>query len=148
MAAVAPGGRQEKVNPGGRLQRGSPYPVKLQAPRPLLSETYDPKELKMRPNPLLPRKPAQWSYKFPEGKIIYLSSPCSKCGAKHFNFECKKEHRGTVARAAFMTTESAWDESSLQQSYEDYTYASDTVDYGQRQITSEPWCEMLQKKEN
>jgi hypothetical protein len=131
-----------------------------------LSETYDPKELKMRPNPLLPGKPAQWSYKFPKGKIIYLSSPCSKCGAKHFNFECKKDYRGTVARAAFMSIDSAWDERSHEQSHEDdyeeedtfagymsiepdaesYSYVSDFG--GQRQIDSEPWSENAHKKEN
>jgi hypothetical protein len=168
-AAVSPGTRTFNTPSANSFNNPKRPPLQRNSPQQPLSETYDPKELKMRPNPLLPGKPAQWSYKFPEGKIIYLSSPCSKCGAKHFNFECKKDYRGTVARAAFMTSDSAWDESAAQQSYEDnydyelendtfagymsiepdeqaYSYISDSG--GQRLIASEPWSEDAHKKEN
>jgi hypothetical protein len=164
-AAIASRGRPEKANAGRQSQRVSPYPVKSgnQAPRKPLSETYDPTELKMRPNPLLPSKSPQWSYKFPDGRIIYLSSPCTKCGGKHFNFECKKDNMRTVARAAFMTPDSPWDESSLPQQEEEdsdkedemnvayaaymgtepdeqaYSYTSEPVNRNQQQITSELW---------
>jgi hypothetical protein len=94
-----------------RQPRPTPYPSKFApaAPRPKLSETYDPKELTFRPNPMMPNATPQWSYKFPTGKISFLSSPCTKCGGKHFNFECKKPRPGTT-RAAFMLPEDSWDE--------------------------------------
>jgi hypothetical protein len=160
--------------PTASPQRKTPYAA---AKRPL-GETYKPKELKMRVNPMTPGKIAQWSYRFPDGRTIFLSSPCSKCGGKHFNFECKKDPR-TMARAAFMTSDSPWDESTptldddeededdLSVAYVAYSgvdrYDPDyhrnsgvdsyNPDYhrnsgGQMQITAEPWSEMAQKKEN
>jgi hypothetical protein len=169
-AAIASGGRPEKANAGRQSQRVSPYPVKSgnQAPWQPLSETYDPKELRMRQNPLLPSKPAQWSYKFPDGRIIYLSSPCAKCGGKHFNFECTKP-KSAVARAAFMAPEDPWDESVLgapdETSEEEDELAVAYVSKGfyeprshsgdvyhtptkHKQIMDEPWDELSMKKEN
>jgi hypothetical protein len=151
--------------PAASPQRRSPYAT---PPKPPLAETYDQKELKMRVNPMAPDKTAQWSYRFPDGRTILLSSPCSKCGGKHFNFECKKDQR-TVARAAFMMSDSPRDESSPTGTWDDYeeeeeddlgvayvAYSGidnyDPDQYrnsrGQRQITTEPWSEMSDKKEN
>jgi hypothetical protein len=136
-----------------------------------LSESYDQRELKFRPNPMAPGKTSQWSYKFPNGRIIYLSSPCTKCGGKHFNFECKKEtlKATSAARAAFMSPEEPWDEGQ-QSPYEESDNGENEMDIAyaaymgidsepaayvaaqpyppQRQITAEPWDETIQKKEN
>jgi hypothetical protein len=154
---------------GGAQRRPTPQRNVMKQP---LSEAYHPKELKMRPNPLTPGKSARWSYKFPNGRIIYLSSACTKCGGKHFNFECKKDGREprTVARAAFMQLDSAWDESvemdnedsdpleddEMEVAYAAYMgtdpweqpYGYLTEPTGQRQIAAEPWSEGTQKKEN
>jgi hypothetical protein len=72
-----------------------------------LWESYDPKQLAFRKNPLGDSAAPQWSYVFPNGRTIFLSTPCAHCGAKHFNFECKKADR--KPRAAAMFGE-AWDE--------------------------------------
>jgi hypothetical protein len=171
-SALSVGHRQEPYSTGTANRR---FGTTQNTIKPPLSESYDPKELKMRPNPLAPGKSAQWSYKFPTGKIIYLSSPCTKCGGKHFNFECKKDNRerkAVAARAAFMFPEEPWDEATIMEAEHEsfdeedemevayaaymgiepaeqaYGYASETISSNQRQIAAEPWSEMAQKKEN
>jgi plasmid maintenance system killer protein len=81
-------------------------------------KSYDPKQLAFRKNPLGDSAAPQWSYVFPNGRTIFLSTPCTHCGAKHFNFECKKADR--KPRAAAMFGE-AWDET-----HEDSDEASDS----------------------
>jgi hypothetical protein len=74
-----------------------------------LADTYDPKQLAFRQNPLTPSAAKQWSYVFPNGRTIFLSFPCSHCNGKHFNFECKKRDEAKPARAA-MQFGDGWDE--------------------------------------
>jgi hypothetical protein len=94
------------------------YSTPTQKVQPL-SATYDPKQLAFRQNPLTPSASKQWSYVFPNGRTIFLSTPCSHCGAKHFNFECKKrdEQRTASARAAMQFGE-GWDEGGSEESDE------------------------------
>jgi predicted nucleic acid-binding Zn-ribbon protein len=116
---------------------------------------------------MMPGSTPQWSYKFPTGKTIFLSSPCTKCGGKHFNFECKKPRPG-AARAAFILPEDSWDEfttdtadeteeeDELAVAYMAYPgYESDPAQAdayrtptNRMQITDQPWDEMAMKKEN
>jgi hypothetical protein len=93
--------QQDRSDTRNKAPYSTPAPKK--AP---LSATYDPKQLAFRQNPLTPSAAKQWSYVFPNGRTIFLSSPCSHCGAKHFNFECKKRD---AARAA-MQFGDGWDE--------------------------------------
>jgi hypothetical protein len=78
-------------------------------PRKPLSESYDPAQLAFRKNPMIPLAEPQWSYAFPNSHTIFLSTPCSHCGAMHFNFECKKRETNTKPRAA-MAFDAGWDE--------------------------------------
>jgi hypothetical protein len=78
--------------------------------KPSLAESYDPKQLAFRQNPLTPAAPKQWSYVFPNGRTIFLSSPCTHCGAKHFNFECDKRATGSTQARGAVSFGGAWDE--------------------------------------
>jgi hypothetical protein len=78
--------------------------------KPSLADSYDPKQLGFRQNPLTPAAPKQWSYVFPNGRTIFLSSPCTHCGAKHFNFECDKRATGPTQARAAVSFGGAWDE--------------------------------------
>jgi hypothetical protein len=92
-----------------RSDKRSKAPYSNPAPRkqPLLA-TYNPKQLAFRKNPLNTSAPPQWSYVFPNSRTIFLSTPCTHCGAKHFNFECQQQ-ADKKAQAA-MTFGEGWDE--------------------------------------
>jgi hypothetical protein len=169
LKAALAGEQSRSPSSSRQQQRAAPYPPRAgpQTPRQQLSETYNPKELMFRPNPMAPNSPPQCSYKFPTGKIIFLSSPCSKCGGKHFNFECKKPKPG-MARAAFTLPEESWDEFTVEpveEMDEEDDLAVAYVAYMgfepepannnayqkptcHLQITDQPWDEMAMKKEN
>jgi hypothetical protein len=177
-AALASGAgacRQDKANVGRQSLRGSPYPSSkypgksgTQPPKQPLAETYNPKELMMRSNPMTPNAAPQWLYRFPNKRIIFLSSPCTKCGGKRFNFECTKP-KPAIARAACMTPENPWNESMpyapdemyegedelavayiFHVFYEPHSHGSDTyhTTTNDGQIMDEPWDELSMKKEN
>jgi hypothetical protein len=93
----------------GRQDRGDQTRPRTDAKKTSLADTYDPKQLAFRQNPLTPSAAKQWSYVFPNCRTIFLSSPCSHCGAKHFNIECKKREEHRTARAA-MQFGDGWDE--------------------------------------
>jgi hypothetical protein len=141
-----------------RQDRGDQTRPRKDTKKTSLADTYDPKQLAFRQNPLTLSAAKQWSYVFPNGRTIFLSSPCSHCGAKHFNFECKKRDEHKNARAAMQFGE-GWDEGGdydseegedfMEEACAAYTcvmpsawmYYGETPEPGPNQNDSKPWDE-------
>jgi hypothetical protein len=104
MTAAARGTRQGSAESSKKTQ------YRTDPRKPSLAESYDSKQLAFRQNPLTPSAPKQWSYTFPNGRTIFLSSPCTHCGAKHFNFECDKRTPEPRQARAAISFGGAWDE--------------------------------------
>lgn len=95
----------------------NPYVPKPRAPRTPFQ--YDPKMIKMRPNPAKGNTSAL-SYEFPDGRTIFMNRECRHCSSMaHFDFQCLK--KPGAARAAPMFVE---DEEDRQEDSVDFFMAT------------------------
>jgi hypothetical protein len=107
--------------------------------KPYLTELYDRKQLAFRQNPVTPSALKQWAYVFPNGRTIFLSSPCTHCGAKHFNFEWNKRTSEFRQVSAAVSFGGAWDEADESNSdHEDDLIETACSEY--MCITPEMWA--------